>query len=111
MIRLDPAQFDGHVRRGPVHTLSIRDASRQLDAVTRNVAQAPEDLARREENGRFPVLDAEQALTFARAADSLSLTDYGGGKYRIHVGRYRAWYTITQNKPVVIAIDLVGRVR
>ncbi|WP_406400220.1 type II toxin-antitoxin system RelE/ParE family toxin [Streptomyces uncialis] len=37
--------------------------------------------------------------------------NYGGGKYRIHVGRYRVWYTITQNKPVVIAIDLVGRVR
>ncbi|NJP66326.1 type II toxin-antitoxin system RelE family toxin [Streptomyces spiramenti] len=37
--------------------------------------------------------------------------DCGGGKYRIHVGRYRIWYTIRQNKPVVVAIDLVGRAR
>ncbi|MFD4833624.1 type II toxin-antitoxin system RelE/ParE family toxin [Streptomyces uncialis] len=37
--------------------------------------------------------------------------DYGGGNYRLRVGRYRVWHTITQNKPVVIAIDLVGRVR
>ncbi|GLF98851.1 type II toxin-antitoxin system RelE family toxin [Streptomyces yaizuensis] len=35
----------------------------------------------------------------------------GEGKYRIHVGRYRIWYTIQQSTPVVIAIDLVGRVR
>ncbi|WP_406400218.1 hypothetical protein [Streptomyces uncialis] len=75
---MDPAQFDGHVRRGPVDTLSIRDASRQLDAVTRYVAQAREDLARREENGDFPVLDAEKSLAFARAAESLSLTDDAG---------------------------------
>ncbi|MDT0441948.1 type II toxin-antitoxin system RelE family toxin [Streptomyces johnsoniae] len=37
--------------------------------------------------------------------------DCGGGKYRIHVGRYRVWYTIKQRQPVVIAVDLVGRVR
>ncbi|MFX4293009.1 type II toxin-antitoxin system RelE family toxin [Streptomyces bohaiensis] len=37
--------------------------------------------------------------------------DCGGGTYRIHVGRYRVWYTIRQNKPVVIAVDLVGRAR
>lgn len=37
--------------------------------------------------------------------------DYGDGKYRMHVGRYRVWYTIKQNKPVVLAIDLVGRIR
>ncbi|MFE7130611.1 type II toxin-antitoxin system RelE/ParE family toxin [Streptomyces sp. NPDC057638] len=36
--------------------------------------------------------------------------DCGNGKYRIHVGRYRVWYTIKQSTPVVIAIDLVGRV-
>jgi len=33
----------------------------------------------------------------------------GSDKYRMHVGRYRVWYTIKQSKPVVIAIDLVGR--
>ncbi|EDY52669.1 type II toxin-antitoxin system RelE family toxin [Streptomyces clavuligerus] len=36
--------------------------------------------------------------------------DCGSGRYRIHVGRYRIWYTIRQNKPVVIAVDHVGRV-
>ncbi|MEU5402120.1 type II toxin-antitoxin system RelE/ParE family toxin [Streptomyces sp. NPDC005963] len=36
--------------------------------------------------------------------------DCGEGKYRMHVGRYRVWYTIRQNQPVVIAIDLVGRI-
>ncbi|MFD4833625.1 hypothetical protein ACFWPV_27810 [Streptomyces uncialis] len=59
-------------------TLSIRDVSRQLDAVTRYVAQAREDLARREEKGDIPVLDAEKALAFARTAESLSLTDDAG---------------------------------
>ncbi|MFJ4774418.1 type II toxin-antitoxin system RelE/ParE family toxin [Streptomyces uncialis] len=37
--------------------------------------------------------------------------DCGGGKFRVHVGRYRVWYTIKQNTPVVVAIDHVGRVR
>ncbi|MER6916084.1 type II toxin-antitoxin system RelE/ParE family toxin [Streptomyces sp. NPDC000594] len=36
--------------------------------------------------------------------------DCGKGTYRIHVGRYRVWYTIKQSKPVVIAVDHVGRV-
>ncbi|WP_190121434.1 hypothetical protein [Streptomyces inusitatus] len=45
---MDPMQLDGHVRRGPVDTLSVADASRQLDAVTRYVAQAREDLDRLE---------------------------------------------------------------
>ncbi|MEU5402121.1 hypothetical protein ABZ348_22825 [Streptomyces sp. NPDC005963] len=75
---MDPAQLHGHVRRGPVDTLSIADASRQLDAVTRYVAQAREALTRREEEGNFPALDAEKALAFAHEAESLSLTDDSG---------------------------------
>lgn len=59
-------------------TLSVADASRQLDAVTRYVARARESLARREENNDFPALDAEKALDFAHEAESLSLTDDGG---------------------------------
>ena len=35
--------------------------------------------------------------------------DCGEGRYRIHVGRYRVWYTVRQQKPVVIGIELVGR--
>lgn len=75
---MDSAQFEGLVRRGPVDTLSVADASRQLDAIARYVNQAREDLALREESGDLPVLDAEKALAFARAAESLSVTDDDG---------------------------------
>lgn len=75
---MDPAQFDGHIRRGPVDTLSVADAARQLDAVTRYVAEARDDLARREDGGDIPALDAGKALAFAHEARSLSLTDAAG---------------------------------
>lgn len=75
---MDPAQFDGHIRRGPVDTLSVADAARQLDAVTRYVAEARDDLARREDGGDIPALDAGKVLAFAHEARSLSLTDAAG---------------------------------
>ncbi|MEU0686827.1 hypothetical protein [Streptomyces uncialis] len=75
---MDPAQFDGYVRQGSVDALSVADAARQLDTVTRYVAQARDDLAEYEKNGDSPALDAEKALTFAHEARSLSLTDATG---------------------------------
>jgi len=78
VMRMDPAQLHGHVRRGPVDTLPVADASRQLDAITRYVAQARTELTRREEAGDFPALDAEKALDFARTAEAISLTDDTG---------------------------------
>lgn len=59
-------------------TLSIPDAARQLNAATRYVAQAREELTRREAEGDVPALDAEKALAFAHEAPSLSLTDDTG---------------------------------
>ncbi|MCS0639903.1 type II toxin-antitoxin system RelE/ParE family toxin [Streptomyces sp. LP05-1] len=35
---------------------------------------------------------------------------YAPDEYRIHVGRYRIWYAIRQNKPVIIEVTRVGRV-
>ncbi|MFR9726769.1 type II toxin-antitoxin system RelE family toxin [Streptomyces sp. MS19] len=55
------------------------------------------------------VLDSVNALS--RNPRPSGALDCGGGKHRIHVGRYRVWYTIKQEKPVVIAIDLVGRLQ
>ncbi|MFR9726770.1 hypothetical protein ACL02R_25930 [Streptomyces sp. MS19] len=75
---MDPAQFDGYVRRGSVDTLSVADAARQLEAVTRYVAQDREVLAEREKRGDPPALDGEKALAFAYEAHSLSLTDATG---------------------------------
>ncbi|MYY10910.1 hypothetical protein GT204_18830 [Streptomyces sp. SID4919] len=75
---MEPAQFDGYVRQGSVDTLSVADATRQLDAVTRYVAQARDDLALREKDGDSPALDAEKALAFAHEARSMSLTDATG---------------------------------
>ncbi|MBW1601413.1 hypothetical protein JJV70_04685 [Streptomyces sp. JJ66] len=75
---MDPAQFDGHVRRGPVDTLSLTDAARQLDAIARYVAQTRDELIRREKDGDPPALDAERALAFAHEAKALSLTDAAG---------------------------------
>ncbi|MFX4293010.1 hypothetical protein [Streptomyces bohaiensis] len=75
---MDPAQFDGYVRQGPVDTLSLADAARQLDAIARYVSQTRDDLARREKDGDPPALDAEKALAFAHEARTLSLTDTTG---------------------------------
>ncbi|MFE7130610.1 hypothetical protein ACFVIM_07115 [Streptomyces sp. NPDC057638] len=75
---MDPAELDGHVRQGPVDTLSVADASRQLDAVARYVSQARDELTRREVGGDVPALDAGKALGFFRSAPSLSLTDDAG---------------------------------
>ncbi|MER6916085.1 hypothetical protein ABT354_30815 [Streptomyces sp. NPDC000594] len=75
---MDPAEFDGLVRQGPVDTLSVADAARQLDAVTRYVALGREDLDRREADGDVPALDAARALGFFRDAPSVSLTDDAG---------------------------------
>ncbi|MET7637680.1 hypothetical protein [Streptomyces sp. NPDC005438] len=75
---MDPAQFDGYVRQGPVATLSIPDAARQLQAVARYVARTRDDLARREADGDAPALDTGRALTFAHEARNLSLTDDNG---------------------------------
>ncbi|ARQ68223.1 hypothetical protein [Streptomyces marincola] len=59
-------------------TLSIADAARQLDAITRYVAMTRQDLDRREKDGDPPALDAEKAPVFAREAGALSLTDGSG---------------------------------
>ncbi|MEU0988034.1 hypothetical protein [Streptomyces sp. NPDC005953] len=65
---MDPAQFDGYVRRGPVDTLSIADASRQLDVIARHVNQARDDLAQREGS----------ALTHYRKNDPTGVDSVGG---------------------------------
>lgn len=75
---MDPAHFDGHVRQGPVDTLSLADAARQLDTIARYVSQTREDLAQREKDGAPPALDPEKALAFAHEAKALSLTDATG---------------------------------
>ncbi|WP_340560007.1 hypothetical protein [Streptomyces sp. GSL17-111] len=75
---MDSSQFDGLVRKGPVDTLPIPDAARQLEAVARYVTQAQEDLTEREKDGDSPALDPEQALSFAQTARAISLTDAHG---------------------------------
>ncbi|GAA4676454.1 hypothetical protein GCM10023347_33450 [Streptomyces chumphonensis] len=65
--------------------------------------------AKDDQAGVDQVLDSVDLL--ARDPQPSGALDCGGGKYRIHVGRYRVWYTIKQQKPVVIAVDVVGRVR
>ncbi|UCM90752.1 hypothetical protein [Streptomyces marincola] len=66
-------------------TLSIADAARQLDAITRYVAMTRQDLDRREKDGDLPALDAEKALAFAHEARALSPTD-GRGETPVRSG-------------------------
>ncbi|MEE1931112.1 hypothetical protein V1J52_23510 [Streptomyces sp. TRM 70351] len=75
---MEPAQFGGYVRRGPVDTLSVADAARQLETIVRYVAQTRDDLAEREKDGDPPAVDAEKALAFVHEAKALSLTDATG---------------------------------
>ncbi|MDT3399070.1 hypothetical protein RKE29_20885 [Streptomyces sp. B1866] len=75
---MDRPQLDGRRRRGPVDTVSIPDAARQLESITRYVARSRDDLTGRAKDGAPLAFDAERALAFARGANCVSLTNGAG---------------------------------